>query len=71
MTKEKKNRIIFSKKFKQRQFNGNILFAENGQIITNKSYGFANFQEKEKLTQNHSFQLASVSNPLQLLLFYN
>tara|TARA_Y200000002_G_C22683987_1_gene665230 strand:+ start:2629 stop:3780 length:1152 start_codon:yes stop_codon:yes gene_type:complete len=54
---------FFQKKFKQRQFNGNILFAENGQIITNKSYGFANFQEKEKLTQNHSFQLASVSKP--------
>lgn len=54
---------FFQKKFKQRQFNGNILFAENDQIITNKSYGFANFQEKEKLTQNHSFQLASVSKP--------
>ena len=55
---------FFQKKFKQRQFNGNILFAENDQIITNKSYGFANFQDKEKLTQNHSFQLASVSKPL-------
>ena len=54
---------FFQKKFKQRQFNGNILFAENDQIITNKSFGFANFQEKEKLTQNHSFQLASVSKP--------
>jgi CubicO group peptidase (beta-lactamase class C family) len=54
---------FFQKKFKQRQFNGNILFAENDQIIMNKSYGFANFQEKEKLTQNHSFQLASVSKP--------
>ncbi len=54
---------FFQKRFKQRQFNGNILFAENDQIITNKSYGFANFQEKEKLTQNHSFQLASVSKP--------
>ena len=44
-------------------FNGNILFAENGQIISHKSYGYANLKTKEELTKDHSFQLASVSKP--------
>ena len=53
----------FSRKYKRKQFNGNILFAENGKIISHKSYGYANLKTKEKLTENHSFQLASVSKP--------
>ena len=61
----RKNKIddYFNKKYKKRQFNGNILFAENGKIISHKSYGYANLKTKEKLTKNHSFQLASVSKP--------
>ena len=61
----RKNKIddYFKKKYKKRQFNGNILFAENGKIILHKSYGYANLKTKEKLTKNHSFQLASVSKP--------
>ena len=55
--------LYFEKKFKRKQFNGNILFAENGNIITHKSYGYANLKKKEELTKNHSFQLASVSKP--------
>ena len=54
---------FFNKKYKNRVFNGNILFAEKGQIITSNSYGYSNFRNKEKLTKNHSFQLASVSKP--------
>ena len=52
---------FFKKKFSRNQFNGNILFAENGNIITRKSYGYSNFRKKELLTKEHSFQLASVS----------
>ena len=61
----RKNKIddYFNKKYKKKQFNGNILFAENGKIISHKSYGYANLKTKEKLTKNHSFQLASVSKP--------
>jgi CubicO group peptidase (beta-lactamase class C family) len=41
----------------------NSFFAENGNIITQKSYGYSNFRKKELLTKEHSFQLASVSKP--------
>ena len=65
-TDARQNKIddYFSRKYKRKQFNGNILFAENGKIISHKSYGYANLKTKEKLTENHSFQLASVSKPL-------
>ena len=53
----------FNRKYKRNMFNGNILFAENGQIISHKSYGYANLKSKEELTKDHSFQLASVSKP--------
>ena len=64
-TDARQNKIddYFSGKYKRKQFNGNILFAENGKIISHKSYGYANLKTKEKLTENHSFQLASVSKP--------
>ena len=59
----KKINSFFQRKFTRNQFNGNILFAENGNIITQKSYGYSNFRKKELLTKEHSFQLASVSKP--------
>ena len=59
----KKINSFFQRKFSRNQFNGNILFAENGNIITQKSYGYSNFSKKELLTKEHSFQLASVSKP--------
>ena len=59
----KKINSFFQRKFSSNQFNGNILFAENGNIITEKSYGYSNFRKKEILTKEHSFQLASVSKP--------
>ena len=64
-TDARQNKIddYFSRKYKRKQFNGNILFAEDGKIITHKSYGYANLKTKEELTENHSFQLASVSKP--------
>ena len=59
----KKINAFFEKKFSRNLFNGNILFAENGNIITQKSYGYSNLRKKELLTKEHSFQLASVSKP--------
>ena len=41
--------------------NGNVLIAERGQIIYNKSFGFSNESTKEKLNENSIFELASVS----------
>ena len=62
--RRKKINSFFKKKFSSNQFNGNILFAENGNIIIQKSFGFSNFRKKELLTKKHSFQLASVSKPI-------
>ena len=64
---DKRNRFIenyFQQRHKIKLFNGNILFAEKGQIIAQKSYGMAHFRNKEKLTGEHSFQLASVSKTI-------
>lgn len=47
--------------FLQQKFNGNILIAEKGEIIYNRSYGLANETTKEKLTQKSIFELASCS----------
>jgi CubicO group peptidase (beta-lactamase class C family) len=42
-------------------FNGNVLIAENGVPIFERSYGFANFTSGEKLDERSVFELASVS----------
>jgi len=62
----RENKILsfFKRKYRARVFNGNILFAENGKIIVDTSLGYANFRKKEKLSKNHSFQLASASKPI-------
>ena len=64
---DKRNRFIenyFQQRHKIKLFNGNILFAEKGQIIAQKSYGMAHFRNKEELSEEHSFQLASVSKTI-------
>ncbi len=43
------------------KFNGNILVAENGKIIYEKSFGFANEETKQHLNTETIFELASVS----------
>jgi CubicO group peptidase (beta-lactamase class C family) len=43
--------------------NGNVLIAEEGQIVYNRSFGFANETTQEKLNENSVFGLASVSKP--------
>ena len=62
--REKKITSFFKRKYNSRVFNGNILFAEKGEIIAHESYGYANFRKKEKITLEHSFQLASASKPI-------
>lgn len=41
--------------------NGNLLIAEKGKIIYNKSFGYANEETKQKLNENSIFELASCS----------
>jgi CubicO group peptidase (beta-lactamase class C family) len=43
------------------RFNGNVLVAENGQIVFQKSYGYADFDKQRMLNDSSVFELASVS----------
>lgn len=58
---------FFTKKHQIGQFNGTILFADGGNVIIKKAYGYADFQTKDTLNLNSAFQLASVSKPLTAL----
>jgi CubicO group peptidase (beta-lactamase class C family) len=48
-------------------FNGTVLFAEKGEVIFGKAYGYANLKTKDSLTLESAFQLASVSKPITAL----
>ena len=52
---------LFQKLSSTREFNGNVLIAENGKIIYKNFFGLANETTKEKLNENSIFELASVS----------
>lgn len=43
------------------RFMGNILVAQNGVIVYENSYGYANYALKDTLTLEHKFQIGSVS----------
>ena len=43
------------------RFNGAVMISQKGDMIYNKTFGYADIGEDEKLTTEHSFQLASVS----------
>ncbi len=61
--KAKELKKYFYHRYKTRGFNGVVLFAENGKIIYEDTFGYANFTLKDTLTPNIKFQLASVSKP--------
>jgi CubicO group peptidase (beta-lactamase class C family) len=44
-----------------KRFNGNVLVADKGQIIYQKSFGYADYNTKRKLNDSSVFELASVS----------
>jgi CubicO group peptidase (beta-lactamase class C family) len=48
-------------------FNGTVLFAENGEVVFSKAYGYGNLKTKDPLTMESSFQLASISKPITAL----
>ncbi len=48
-------------------FNGTVLFAENGEIIFSKAYGYCNLKTRDSLTMESAFQLASISKPITAL----
>lgn len=46
---------------KESSFNGNVLIAEKGKIIYEKSFGYANYEKKELLSKDNIFDIASIS----------
>lgn len=45
-------------------FSGNVLISERGKIIYEKSFGFANYENKIPLTENTIFSVGSISKTL-------
>ncbi len=53
---------VFSRLQKLTGFNGTVLFAENGRLVYEKAFGFADVRRhRDSLTVDSQFQLASVS----------
>jgi CubicO group peptidase (beta-lactamase class C family) len=52
---------FYTELYKYREFNGNVLVAEKGNIIYQKSFGIANRSFNAPLTDNSVFNLASVT----------
>ncbi|MBK7104962.1 MAG: beta-lactamase family protein [Ignavibacteriae bacterium] len=61
--KSKEIHKYFSHKNKVNGFNGNVLFAENGNIIYENSFGYADLNSEKKNYIDTKFQIASVSKP--------
>ncbi|RLD69905.1 MAG: serine hydrolase, partial [Bacteroidetes bacterium] len=51
----------FKNLYSTSRFTGNILVAQNGIIVYENSYGYANYALKDTLTLEHKFQIGSVS----------
>jgi len=60
-TKTEKLDSLFMAVEKDSSFNGNVLIAEKGKVIYERSVGYADFKTKEKLKSNSVFELASVT----------
>lgn len=52
---------LFTSLFEQKMFNGNVLIADKGKIIFEKSFGWANEATKQPINSSTVFELASVS----------
>lgn len=51
----------FSALSHHQQFNGNVLIAEDGKIVYEKSFGYADFSDKRMNTTQSSFPMASIT----------
>ncbi len=60
--KIKKISDIFERK-RRGGFNGNVLVVQKGEVLYQKSFGYAHLREKDSLDQFSRFQLASLSKP--------
>lgn len=59
--KTRKLDSLYSALYAANAFNGNVLIAEKGKVVFEKSYGLANEKTGAKLNANTIFELASVS----------
>lgn len=59
--KDKQLDSLFTSLYKSGKFNGNVLIAEKGNIVFEKSYGLANEEKKQELQPDFIFELASCS----------
>ncbi|MCB0843985.1 MAG: beta-lactamase family protein [Bacteroidetes bacterium] len=61
MIKARKVAPYFDRLFETRKFSGAVYVVEDGNVIFQNAYGYANLREKTPLTTHTPFQLASVS----------
>ncbi len=59
--KQKELDKYFSALSQNQQFNGNVLIAENGKIVYEKSFGYADYSNKRTNTAQSSFPMASIT----------
>ena len=52
---------VYTKLQRESGFNGNVLVAEKGKIIYEKSFGYANYETEISLTKDSIFDIASIS----------
>jgi len=53
-----------------KNFNGNVLVAKAGQIIYRGAFGYSNYDNKELLTNNSMFEIASITKPFVSLAIF-
>lgn len=61
---------LFSSLHTKKKFNGNVLIAEKGKVIFQKSYGAARFAPETPLNNSTVFELASVSKQFTAMAIY-
>jgi CubicO group peptidase (beta-lactamase class C family) len=54
---------LFRNRVKRTAFNGCVLVAQEGEIIYQNAFGYADLKQRDTLTVNSAFQLASASKP--------
>ena len=54
---------FFDRRFKEKTFNGTVLYAKDNHLVFKKAYGFSTLETKDSLTTGSTFQLASASKP--------
>ncbi|TVX89660.1 serine hydrolase domain-containing protein [Paenibacillus agilis] len=65
--KQQQLETLFNTLAEREQFNGAVLVAEQGQVIYDGAFGYANLEKGQQLNKDSIFELASVSKPITAL----